>query len=125
MNFIVCIDDNKGLMFNNKRLSRDSKIIEDINNNYSKVVINEYSNMLFQNNGIISSVPTITKKYQFIENNDLSNQSINNLIIYKFNRSYPSDLKLNVNFTTLELISTIEFIGSSHDKITKEVWRKK
>lgn len=30
MKIIICLDNNNGLMFNNRRQSRDSKIIENI-----------------------------------------------------------------------------------------------
>ena len=43
---------------------------------------------------------------------------INNIIIYKWNRIYPSDLYFDINLTSnsWELLETKEFEGSSHEK---------
>ena len=32
MEIIICLDNNKGMLFNNRRQSRDSKVLEDIKN---------------------------------------------------------------------------------------------
>ena len=51
---------------------------------------------------------------------------INTLIIYKWNRIYPADLHfdINVNDVSWELIDSEEFNGSSHEKITREIYRR-
>lgn len=51
---------------------------------------------------------------------------INNIIIYKWNRIYPSDLYFDINLTSnsWELLETKEFEGSSHEKITRIIYRR-
>ena len=55
-----------------------------------------------------------------------SQDKINTLIIYKWNRIYPADLHfdINVNDVSWELIDSEEFNGSSHEKITREIYRR-
>ena len=47
---IVCIDDNRGMMFNNRRQSRDSILIDKITEitKGSKLWLNKYSYSLFE-----------------------------------------------------------------------------
>ena len=51
---------------------------------------------------------------------------INNIIIYKWNRIYPSDLYFDINLisNSWELLETKEFEGSSHEKITRIIYRR-
>ena len=49
---------------------------------------------------------------------------IDTLIIYRWNRLYHSDVKFDVDVkkSGYKLKSSTEFAGSSHDKITKEIY---
>ena len=61
----------------------------------------------------------------FVEDKEIKPyiQKIEQLIIYKWNRSYPSDFKLDVSLLEgFHLKSTTDFKGNSHEKITKEVY---
>ena len=51
---------------------------------------------------------------------------IEELIVYKWNRLYPSDVKLDIDIKDagFNMFAKYEFMGNSHDKITKEVYRK-
>ena len=53
-------------------------------------------------------------------------EKIDNIIIYKWNRIYPSDLYFDIDIKNgqWKLIETEEFQGSSHEKITKEIYRR-
>jgi len=44
--------------------------------------------------------------------------------VYRWNRHYPSDRKLDLDLSAYTLRETTEFAGSSHDMITKEVYVK-
>ena len=137
MKIIVCVDDNNGMMFNKRRQSRDSVLIQDIiaNLNSGNLLIDPFSEKLFSNSDIDTffiSEEFLNEAepddYCFVENHPLSKHisRIDELIIYRWNRKYPADTYLDIDPTALgmELISTTEFIGSSHDKITKELYRK-
>ena len=50
---------------------------------------------------------------------------INSVIVYKWNRQYPSDMKLDIEPSEGRvLVSSVEFAGYSHEKITKEVYSR-
>jgi hypothetical protein len=44
--------------------------------------------------------------------------------VYRWNRHYPSDRKLDLDLSAYKLYTNTEFAGSSHEKITKEVYVK-
>lgn len=132
---IVCVDDSLGMMFNHRRQSSDSilrkKIIEI---SYGSVLwMNVYSFEQFSdcdNTKIITDEKFAEKagagEFCFAENTDLSEYSykIEKLIIYKWNRKYPSDMKFNFPLDDFKCIKSCDFKGSSHEKITEEVWVK-
>lgn len=131
---ILCLDDKKGMMFNNRRQSKDKLVIQDILKlvDGKKLFISSYSESLFQgleSNLIIDDnfLNNATKEdYCFVENNNLKDfsEKIEKIIVYKWNRIYPSDLKLEIPIQDWNLIDSFEFAGNSHDKITREVYVK-
>lgn len=64
--------------------------------------------------------------YCFVETEDIMEhlQSIEGIILYRWNRRYPSDFKLALDLSDWTLESIFEFAGSSHEKITEEIYRK-
>ena len=58
----------------------------------------------------------------FIEKNILLLSSAEKLIVYRWNRIYPSDVKAELS--GWQKVSEDDFIGSSHDKITEEIYEK-
>lgn len=137
MNVIVCLDDNNGMMFNKRRQSQDKvlrcsvkELVKD-----STLFMNEYSYKLYKDidNGNIKVVESFLDEcgdtdFCLVENNSLSNyiDKINTIIIYKWNRHYPADLyfDINVQDKQWELINSEDFEGSSHEVITKEIYRR-
>ena len=136
MKIIICLDDNNGLMFNNRRQSRDSTIIDNIFEiiGSANLYINDFSADIFANRNVIKCNDFLEKcqkdDYCFVENADFEKHidKINTIIIYRWNRSYPFDKKFNTDFlTSFHLESSIDFAGTSHDKITREeflIWIK-
>ena len=137
MKVIACVDDCNGMLFNKRRQSRDRVLIDDIVKNIvgGNLLITKYSEKLFEESGIdcffISDYildEADPEDYCFIEDKALAPYAdkINELIIYRWNRKYPADTYLDIDPTalSLRLISTTEFAGSSHEKITKEVYSK-
>lgn len=137
MKIIVCVDDNNGIMFNKRRQSRDSVLIQDIVAclNSGNLLIDPYSEKLFSNSDVdaffISEEflsEAESDDYCFVENHSLAEHAsrIDELIIYRWNRNYPADTYLDIEPVALgmKLVSTTEFVGSSHDKITKELYSK-
>lgn len=137
MNIIVCVDDNNGLMFNKRRQSKDSVVREYIlmDAKASKLWLNNYSAMQFDecHKHLLcvdeQFLDKVTEEdFAFVENLPLKDyfHKIKQIIIYRWNRKYPADLyfDIDVNTNSWKLIVTEEFSGSSHDKISKEVYQK-
>ncbi len=130
MKIIVCLDNKDGMMFNNRRQSRDSSVYDDIIRYIgdSKLYVNKYSSELFEkykDKLIVCDellINTTESNYCFVENVDDFPNNIDELIIYRWDKIYPGDKKLNIEYTSMKLKNTLEFRGSSHDKVIREVY---
>ena len=107
---IVCIDDNGGMMFNNRRQSRDSILIEKIMEiaKNSKLWVNKYSYSLFEekhmsNINVDESfiLEAANGEYCFVENVSLEGYEkwIEKLIVFKWNRVYPKDFEFELDLS--------------------------
>lgn len=135
MKIIVCLDDKNGMLFNERRQSRDRMVIEDIIASYpgEKIYMNSYSKSLFlkypyqieEDENFLDKISN--DQVGFVENLSLApyKEKITNIIIYKWNRDYPADRYLDVSLEEWELASTSEFAGYSHELITKETYIRK
>lgn len=130
----VCLDDNGGMMFNSRRQSRDRVLISELcDSTKDKIYIHGYSTLLFEahpNKVIVSDDPLgdcCEGGVCFIENLKLAPyaDNIGEIILYKWNRLYPSDMKFDLSLSDYRVIQKKEFEGSSHDKITKLTLRKR
>ena len=65
----------------------------------------------------------------FVENNSLRGmeKKAETVILYRWNRTYPADFYLDTppEECGLVLSESREFEGSSHEKITEEIWIRK
>lgn len=132
----VCIDNSGGMLFNNRRVSRDIAVIEDIAKmRPAHIYIDPYSAPLFEKceADIIASEDFIRLAGEndacFIENREAGEwlSRAERLIVYRWNRSYPADMRLNPlpeNNPGLELEERYELKGSSHGCITREIYKK-
>lgn len=125
---IVCLDQKNGMYFNERRQSRDRYIIRDIleMTKDSVLHINSYSEELFEQTGKVYVISddyfSDAKKseYCFVENHILDQSETEKLIVYRWDKVYPADHRLDLS--NWKLIETLEFMGYSHDKIVKEVY---
>lgn len=135
MNIIVCIDDDRGMLFNYRRQSRDKalrlRIIELTAG--KKLWMNAYSKKQFEDElaeNVVVDETFLSKagygEYCFVETEDITEflPTAERLIIYKWNRRYPSDFKFMVDLSEWIMESTFEFVGVSHERITEEVYRR-
>ncbi len=131
----ITVDDRMGLAFNKRRQSRDKKLIDDLCSKTDKdIYISSYSAILFdEHKDRIKIVEDPLSEcpdggFCFVEMTELGIHidSISELIIYHWNRLYPSDKKLDINIesTEFKLIKCYDFTGNSHDKITKFIYVK-
>ena len=58
--------------------------------------------------------------YCFAENFLVNEENVEEIIVYKWNRLYPADTYFNIDFENWNLTETVDFEGSSHEKITRE-----
>ncbi len=130
MTVFVCLDDNNGMLFNNRRQSRDSKVIEQIKaiSMGRKLYMDSYSAKLFEDFEVIVDDNFLEKMTEedfcFVEKAYLKeyDEKIKTLVIFKWNRIYPFDKQLDIGFNDRELKESYDFEGTSHEKITYEVW---
>lgn len=133
MILIVCVDERNGMMFNNRRQSKDKILSEHIlklvDNN--KLWINNYSKGVFENqenSNILVDDQFIEKigkeDYCFVENVDTNKllNKVDKIILYNWNRHYPADQYFNIKLDDWLLESESEFSGSSHEKITQKIY---
>lgn len=126
------VDDNNGMMFNHRRVSKDSKLCEELLNTVhssgGRLQVRPYSSSIFED-GICASDDPWNKAgpndIVFVEDIDPATiPGVTEVTLFRWNRKYPSDLKSTFDFSEYRLIETKEFAGSSHEKITKEIWKK-
>lgn len=128
MDVIVCLDDKGGMMFNNRRQSKDRAVFDDIKAlGYGTVMIDAFSEKLFADSGIAVKVGEPEGGDVFFAENRRIGELLyrcGRIIIYKWNRVYPSDFNFDIDLEKegFALVQTKEFAGNSHDKITREIY---
>ena len=129
MTIYICLDDRNGLQFNKRRQSRDSAVLEDIRSQLSgNLLIEPFSEKLIREALIPYVLPPENAADYFAE--DIPSQEVldntKKLVIYRWNRHYPSDIRWEPDLNALGFVlkETIEFPGSSHEKITREVYER-
>ena len=129
MTLYVCLDDRCGMLFNKRRQSRDAAVLEDIRAALPEVLtIDPFSEKLIQEAEIPYVLsPEAAEDYfaEDVPSEELLNQT-ERLVIYRWNRHYPADVRWNPDLSALgfSLVETTEFPGTSHEKITREVYEK-
>ena len=133
MYVIVCTDDNLGMLFNRRRQSQD-RILREYLLGLARgrvFYMNAYSAKQFEDAPMIQVSENFLEKagkddFCFVETNSLKDYAdrIEGLILCKWNREYPADHYLDLDYSSWTLQYTEEFPGSSHEKITVEVFKK-
>lgn len=133
MKLIFCIDDKKGMMFFGKRQSQDSVLREWIisHTTGSTLWMSNYSAKQFKDlTGYIADDEYQTKAdvgdYCFVEDKGYSLEKASEVILCKWNRKYQADKVFDVDIKSngFKKVSSEDIKGSSHDKITIEIYRK-
>lgn len=132
---IVCVDDNLGMMFNNRRQSRDIEVVKKIIEltKGSRLWMNKYSYELFEkldctniniDSGFLSE--TANEEYCFVEDTDLKpfEKWVEKIIVFRWNTIYPLERVFDINLEEWQLKESLDFAGKSHEKITMEVYSK-
>lgn len=133
MTVILCVDDNMGMTFLGKRLSKDRELRKRIRElcGEKKLLMNGYSAGQFDGDGAVTVCESFLENggegdICFVENCDIVPhiQKLSRLVVYKWNRVYPSDVRLTlpIEESGFELVSVFDFKGYSHEKITETVY---
>ena len=136
MNVIVCLDDKNGMMFNRRRQSRDRLLcrrVEELTKD-TKLHMNQYSAGLFDPAAVpharVSEAflsEAADGEYCFVENEALApyEAKIETLIVFRWNRTYPTDTRLDLDLENVwKPIAAEDFPGHSHDVITMETYKR-
>lgn len=134
MTVIVCLSDGGGMLFNKRRQSRDIKVADDITELVGNGVlfISDFSLNLFSESPLsviaVSNPLSAASRgdFVFLEDRGANDyrEKIKRLVIYKWNRKYPTDFKFDIEPENvgMRLSEVAEFPGKSHEKITREIW---
>lgn len=133
MTLIFCVDDNFGLMFNKRRQSCDSAVLEDIKNCFAdeKICISQYSEKLFSETEVHHTVCDNFANFDgicFVEdkyNPDLLTMA-DEVILYHWGKAYPADVKFDIALLSADFTLAEQSIlkGTSHNEIKKEVYTR-
>lgn len=131
----VCVDDKLGMLFNNRRQSKDRELRKDLLSLTDQTLwVNEYTAKQFTEDEKMWL--NIQEDYLdnigeddlcFVENLPLADyeEKVTKLILYRWNRIYPSDVRFPFDLANWELENEYEFKGYSHDMITRCIYTPK
>lgn len=127
MTLILWAGKNGEMMFNRRRCSSDREVIADIQAMYdqSEICVSAYSSSLFAGSKVISDLSEAAGSVLFLEDFplDAALAQARKLIVYRFDRVYPADVRLVIP-QDFRMTESREFAGFSHEKITREVYEK-
>lgn len=133
MTVIVCTDNSNGMLFGGRRQSRDRELVKHILDTFKgKIFMHPYSAALFAGAGdrICARIDFLSAAGEddvcFDEVTDPSGFAgkIHRVIKYRWNRAYPGDVFFTLPLGGMKLVSSADFAGFSHEKITEEVYER-
>lgn len=135
MHIIICLDDDNGMLFHDRRQSQDVKLRADVLERLGERMLwmNAYSARQFadaEDARIYISDSFLEEAgkddFCFVENQPLLpyEAQIQEVICYRWNRRYPSDVKLDLSLEGWNVMEETEFAGKSHERITRTVYRR-
>lgn len=133
MDIIVCLDDKNGMGFNKRRQSRDRALMQHMLDFVA-------GKPLWAAPGsavLLETLPENVRvgedyllqagagEYCFVEDRKWEEffHKAERIIVYRWNRIYPADIRFpEAELKRRMLISSTDFSGSSHDRLTQEVY---
>ena len=133
MKIAVCIEKSGGMLFNNRRVSRDSvvqeKLLELVGE--ASICTNEFSAKLFEDSSklkISNNFLSVASDEDicYIENVAIPMDKVAQIYLFQWNRDYPADTYFDYNLKDFgfKKVRSEDFAGTSHKKITLEVYQK-
>ncbi len=131
---VVCVDDRGGMLFNRRRQSQDRLLRQDLLEEAGgrPVWLNPYSLKQFPDppENLRCAEDFFRRAGEgelcFFEDADPAPwlEAAEGVILYHWNRRYPADLYFPLPLAGWTLVRREEFPGSSHERITKEVYTR-
>lgn len=140
MTLFICTDERGGMAFNKRRQSSDSVLRADILAECAKtggrLGVTAYTAKQFSEDDAesiivskegcpLSGLPTDYFWAEFSGDASEILPLADTVIIYNWNRHYPSDDRPDIDYSFFYPEAESEFAGNSHEKITKTVFRRK
>lgn len=129
MTLILCVDDRGGLMFNRRRQSQDRLVRQDMLRLCGErpLAVSPYTARQFAPEDPVKVTETPEEEDVFFLE-DLPPEPFleraQKLILYRWNRTYPGDVRIALPPQGWKLEEQAEFPGYSHEKITREVYTR-
>lgn len=134
---MVCMDDNGGTMFHHRRQSKDKVLRAEMLGmlGKQKLKLSPYSAKQFEAEAQVRLDAAEdfldTAQYGdfcFVEGLPLApyEDKLEQVILFRWNRTYPADTYFDLPLREhgWTLVESCDFAGSSHEKITKEIYNK-
>ena len=133
MRLIVCLDDRGGMSFGGRRQSQDrvlrARVMELTRG--ERLYMSEYSARQFADcEGFVADNGYRGRAGKgdtcFLEDGDVSLDGVSELVIYRWNRHYPSDRRFPYEPEACGFVkvASADFEGSSHEKITEDIYKR-
>lgn len=137
MILVVCVDDGMGMMFNKRRQSKDALVRTDmlamlppekklfVTPYTAKQFLPEEQEKLCVLGADVSARDVLSaEEVFFAEDTDVTGfeTATEQVVLYRWNRAYPSDMKFTFDLSGYELISSEDFVGNSHPEMKKEIY---
>ncbi len=133
MTVAVCIENRGGLLFLNRRVSRDRAILADLAAfPKERLLAHPFSLSYLEGAGLtVLAMPDFLDKAQkgdlcFLENQPLAPhlERVKRLLVYRFGEAYPFDFSFDLfpRLSALSLTERTEFAGFAHKTITREIY---
>ncbi len=130
---IACVDERMGMMFNRRRQSKDRVQRERLLLLLGGKCLwmSEYSGKLFgEAEGVCAHSAFVDMAEDgealFFEDVPLMLDGVSRVILYRWNEHYPSDtvFPFDLSHEGFALKKSEDFVGSSHEKITEEIYER-
>ena len=129
----VCLDENNGMCFNHRRLSRDAAQQADLlawcadrplwMSPDSARLFDSTANLRISDDFLNRAGPG---EVCFVEDRSLTPvlEQLEALVVYRWNRVYPADRHLDVSLEEKFILhEQTDFPGKSHPRITRQIYR--
>lgn len=133
MYYIFCIDERGGRLFLKRRQSQDRALRERLLTLTAghTLWMSAYSAKQFTEGGEFVIDDDYLQKageddYCFVEDKGFDLSKCKGIVLYNWNRHYPSDVTWDIDLEAEGFVRTsqIDFAGHSHETITETIYRK-